>query len=141
MAKLPSDPDVLLKYLHDLPDKLDSDEDFNGYLDAEEGPVVYCSAAKFKEEEPSPVLWRSLSVHDLSESPLLGLSPSHSPMHASGSPLARDSPTHSHSTLAASSSTPASQVFCYIWCYKVIHIYIQKIILYTHIFSKFSLLC
>ena len=114
MAKLPSDPDVLLEYLHDLPDESDSDEDFDGYLDAEEGPVVYRSAAEFEEEEPSPVLRRSLSVQDLSESPLSGLSPSHSPMqgeHVSRSLLARDSPTHSQTTIAASSSTPASQVF------------------------------
>ena len=50
MAKLPSDPDVLLEYLHDLPDESDSDEDFDGYLDAEEGPVVYRSTAEFEEE-------------------------------------------------------------------------------------------
>ena len=108
MAKLPSDPDALLEYLHDLPDKSDSDEDFDGYLDPEEGPVAYRSMEEFEEEEPSPVVRRSLAVDDLSESPLSGLSPSHSPMqgeHASGSLLARDSPTHSHTTLAASSST------------------------------------
>ena len=118
MAKLPSDPDVLLEYLHDLPDESDSDEDFDGYLDPEEGPVAYRSTAEFEEEEPSLVLRRSLSAADLSESPLSGLSPSHSPMqgeHASGSPLARDSPTHSHTTLAASSSTPTSQVFIIIY--------------------------
>ena len=40
MAKLPSDPDMLLEYLHDLRDESDSDEDFDGCLGPVEGPVT-----------------------------------------------------------------------------------------------------
>ena len=113
MARLPSDPDLLLEYLHDIPDESDSDDDFDGYLDAEEGPVAYRSMAEF-EEESALASRRSLSLDDLSESPLSEMSPSHSPMqgeHASGSPLAGDSSTQSYTTAAASSSTLTAQVF------------------------------
>ena len=114
MARLPSDPDLLLEYLHDIPDESDSDEDFDGYLDAEEGPVAYRRMPEFEEEESALASRRSLSLDDLSESPLPELSPSHSPMqgeHASGSPLAGDSSTQSHTTSAASSSTLTAQVY------------------------------
>ena len=112
MARLSSNPEFLLEYLHDIPDESDSDEDFDGYLDADEGPVAYRSVAEF-EEESAHAPRRSLSLDDLSESPLSELSPSHSPMqgeHASGSPLAGNSPTQFHTTAAASSSTLTSQV-------------------------------
>ena len=49
MARLPADPDLLLEYLHDILDESDSD-DFDRYLDAEEGPVAYRSMAEFEEE-------------------------------------------------------------------------------------------
>lgn len=50
MARLPSNPEFLLEYLHDIPDESDSDENFDGYLDADEGPVAYRSVAEFEEE-------------------------------------------------------------------------------------------
>ena len=109
MARLSSKPEFLLEYLHDIPDESDSDEDFDGYLDTDEGPVAYCSVAEF-EEESALAPRRLLSLDDLSEPLLLELSPSHSPMHgdhASGSPLAGNSPSQLHT---ASSSTPTSQV-------------------------------
>ena len=110
MARLPSNPEFLLEYLHDIPDESDSNEDFDRYLDADEGPVAYRSVAEF-EEESALAPRRSLSLDDLSKSLLSELSPSHSPMqgeHASWSPLAGNSPTQSHTTAGASSSTPTS---------------------------------
>ena len=41
---------ILLDLMHDLPDKSDSDDDFDGYLLPEDGPIVYCSAAELKDE-------------------------------------------------------------------------------------------
>ena len=111
-SKLLSDPEFLLEYMHDIPDESDSDDDFDGYLDPEEGPVAYRSIAEV-EEETSHSLRRSLSLDNLSESPLAGLSPSHSPMqgeYVNGSPLASVSPTPSHATAATSSSSFTSQV-------------------------------
>ena len=40
-SSLLSDPDVLLEYLHNLPDESDSEDDFDGYLGPEDGPVAY----------------------------------------------------------------------------------------------------
>lgn len=98
-SAIPSDPEYLLDLLNDLPDESDSDDEFDGYLEPEDGPVAYRSAA---ELQTSP---RSRSLEDLrelehrfTESPLRGLSPSLSPMQgqdASGSPLAGGSPTQS----------------------------------------------
>ena len=39
---LPSDLDFI-DIMHDLPDKSDSDDDFDGSLDPEDGPIVYYS--------------------------------------------------------------------------------------------------
>ena len=39
-AALPSDPDFLLDLMHDLPDESESDDDFDGYLEPEDGPVA-----------------------------------------------------------------------------------------------------
>ena len=130
MASLPSDPDFLLEYMHDLPDKSDSDDDFNGYLGPEDGTVAYRSTAEFEEGDEIPSrLRRSQSLHDLMEleqalmpeSPLPGLSPSLSPMqgqHASRSPLAGGSPTPLHtsasSTASSSSSTLSAQVIIHV---------------------------
>ena len=98
-----------LDLLNDLPDESDSDDEFDGYLEPEDGPVAYRSAA---ELQASP---RSRSLEDLrelehgfTESPLRGLSPSLSPMQgpdASGSRLAGGSPTQSCTSAGASSST------------------------------------
>ena len=120
-AALPSDPDFLLDLMHDLPDDSESDDDFDGYLEPEDGPVAYRSAAD------EAYRFRSRSLHDLTdleeaseeelmlqaESPLSGLSPSLSPMqgqHASGSPLAGGSPTQLCTAAASSSSTLTNQV-------------------------------
>ena len=45
-ATLPSDLDLI----HNLPDKSDSDDDFDGYLDPEDGPIVYCSTVELEDE-------------------------------------------------------------------------------------------
>ena len=37
---LPSDPEYLLDLISDLPDESDSSDDFEGYLDPEDGPVA-----------------------------------------------------------------------------------------------------
>ena len=123
-AALSSDPDFLLDLMHDLPDESDSDDDFDGYLGPEDGPVAYRSAAEIDDEA---YRLRSQSLQDLTdleeaseeeltfqaESPL---SPSLSPMqgqHASSSPLAGGSPTQpctAGSAAASSSSTLSYQV-------------------------------
>ena len=38
---LPSDPEILLDIMHDLPDESDTDDDFDGYLEPEDSPVAY----------------------------------------------------------------------------------------------------
>ena len=120
-ASLSSDPAFLLELMHDLPEESDSDDDFDGYLEPEYGPVAHRSAADY-EATFSPRT-RSRSLNDLTdseqqtalqtESPLAGLSPTLSPVpmqgeHASGSPLAllhsRSSPAHSQP--ATSSTLP-----------------------------------
>ena len=122
-AALPSDPEFLLDLMHDLPDESDSDDEFDGYLEPEDGSVVFRSAAELDDETYT---LRSQSLQDLTEleeaseeglilqteSPLLGLSTSLSPMqgqHTSGSPLAEGSPTQP-CTAANSSSTLSPQV-------------------------------
>lgn len=98
---LPSDPDFLLDFMHDLPDESDSDDDFDGYLEPEDGPIAYRNASELEDAETSSLRHRSRSLQDLSEleqgtellreSPLSEVSHSPSPMqgeHASGSPLA-----------------------------------------------------
>ena len=100
-SSLPSDPDMLLEYLHDLPDESDSEYEFDGYLGPKDGPVAY--RVSFEQHGDEGLTRRSASLDDLtalqSESPLAGLSPSPSPMEgqcASGSPLAIiHSPSHS----------------------------------------------
>ena len=37
---IPSNPKYLLEVLNNLPEESDSDSDFDGYLDPEDGPVV-----------------------------------------------------------------------------------------------------
>ena len=116
-STLPSDPEYLLDILDDLPDESDSDDEFDGYLEPDEGPVAYRSPADIEEGGRSPRA-RSLEDlrelgHGLSESPLEELSPSHSPMQgldASGSPLAGGSPTQSCTPAASSSTSTTSKV-------------------------------
>ena len=45
-AMLPSDPAFLRQYMNDLPCESDSDDEFEGYLGAEDGPVAYRSTAE-----------------------------------------------------------------------------------------------
>lgn len=100
-AMLPSDPDFLLDLMHDLPEESDSDDDFDRYLEPEDGPNAYRNASELEDVETSSLRCRSKSLQDLTEleqgteflheSPLSRLSHSPSPMqgeHASGSPLA-----------------------------------------------------
>ena len=49
---LSSDPEHLLKFMHDLPDESDSEDDFDGYLGPDEGPIAYHSVTKTQEESP-----------------------------------------------------------------------------------------
>ena len=102
---LPSDPDFLLDFMEDLPEESDSDEEFDGYLEPEDGPIAYRNASELEDEETSNLRCRSRSLQDLSEgmheSPLSRLSHSPSPMQgecASGSPL----------VLAGASPTPVA---------------------------------
>ena len=107
-ASLPSDPDFLLDYIDEIAEESGSDEEFDGYLGPDDGPVTYLSGhhLDFQDNSTTP-LTRSRSLDSLAElereqplhteSPLPYTSPSPSPMdgeHASGSPLAA-SPTHS----------------------------------------------
>ena len=51
---LPSDPDFLLKYyIDELPDDADSDFEFEGYLDEDEGPVACTSQDDELQRSPS----------------------------------------------------------------------------------------
>ena len=114
---LPSDPEYLLDLISDLPDESDSDDDFEGYLDPEDGPVAYRSSAELLEGgriTRSQSLENLSELHGLPESPLGGRSPSHSPMQgldASSSPLAAGSSTQPCTSAESSSSpTPTSKV-------------------------------
>ena len=50
---LPSDPDFLLRYIDELPDAADSDFEFEGYLDEDEGPVACTSQDDELQRSPS----------------------------------------------------------------------------------------
>ena len=81
-----------------MPSESDSDDDFEGYLGPEDGPVAYRTAADIamvEREDACTPIRRSRSVDSLtaeeSALPESPLSPSQSPMqgqHSSGSPLA-----------------------------------------------------
>lgn len=93
---LTSDPEALFQLMQDLPDKSGSEDEFDGYLEPEDRPVAYCRA-DFECKDVS-LRKHSLSLEDLSESPLGPCSPSLSPMqvqNAGGSPLPFGSPSHS----------------------------------------------
>ena len=100
-TRLPSNADFLLQYMEELSG---SDDEFDGYLDPEEGPVAY------RQEDETP-LSRSQSLDDLAaESPLGGRSPSLSPMqgqYESGSPLRSSSPSLSSSRTRAVPAGPS----------------------------------
>ena len=117
-ASLRSDPDFLLEYIDELPDESGSDEEFDGYLGPDDGPIATHSGLNYDRYSPS--LHRSRSLDSLTEaeretgcpsspteSPLPAMSPSPSPMqgqHASGSPLSMGSPTHSQPSTNSSSN-------------------------------------
>ena len=107
-TSLSSDPEYLLRCIDDMPDELESDDEFDGYLAPDDGPVAVRSGHDI------PSLRRSRSLDSLldaesegeavCETPLPGTSPSLSPMqgqHASGSPLST-SPTHAHESTTTS---------------------------------------
>ena len=115
-SHLPSDPAFLLEYMQDLPVESDSDGEFDGYLEADDG-----ANGDTHDEAATTPLRRSHSLDilqavdeaaSLPESPLAGASPSLSPMQgesSSGSPLAcRDRPTSSPSPSSALSATTDS---------------------------------
>ena len=105
--------------MHDLPDESDSDDDFDGYLEPDDGPVAYRREENFEEPDRR---WsssrRSRSLESLAEteqgppldteSPLVSLSPSYSPMqghNASRSPLAATTLAPRYSGTATGAST------------------------------------
>ena len=98
----------------------ESDDDFDGYVGPEDGPVACATVPEVVEREGlcSPV-WHSLSTDDLtaaevSELPKSPFTSSVSPMqgqHSSGSLLSLTSETNSsHSTIFNSATIPTPQV-------------------------------
>ena len=100
-ASLPSDLHFLLELIVDIPEESgSSEEEFDGYLGPNDGPVTY---AHPEDYDCGTTFARSQSLDSLTEeqtkSPLPCMSPSLSPMDgqlASGSPRAA-SPSHSFS--------------------------------------------
>ena len=120
-GKISSDPAVLLEYMEGLSCDFESDDDFDGYLGPEDGPVACAAVPEVVEREGlcSPVR-RSLSTDDLttaevSELPESPFTSSVSPMqgqHSSGSPLLltiETNSSHVHSTIF-NSATKKTQV-------------------------------
>ena len=110
----------LLEYMKRLSCDSESDDDFDGYLGPEDGPVSCAIVPEVVEREGlcSPVR-RSLSTDDLtaaeiSELPESPFTSSVSPIqgqHSSGSPLSLTSETNSsHSTIFNSATKPNPQV-------------------------------
>ena len=86
---LPSDPDFLLSFMSKIGEESDSDENFEGHLDEDDGPV----AVRQEDVPDSPDLYspQASSSYFLAhlgsaaaESPLSGLN--HSPMQVADSP-------------------------------------------------------
>ena len=78
---LPSDPDYLLSLMCEI-EESDSDEEFDGWLDEDDGPTIVRSE---RSGSPTPLM-HSLSIESLDlacEHPLPACSPSHSPMQLS----------------------------------------------------------
>ena len=102
-AKISSDPAVLLEYMEVLSCDSESDDDIDGYLGPEDGPVVCATIPEVVEREGlCSLVWRSLSTDNLtaaevSELPESPFTSSVSPMqgqHSSGSPLSLTSETN-----------------------------------------------
>ena len=82
--KLPSNPEFLLEYMRDLPDEGESDDDFDGYLDTDDGPVTDRERQRDEEQHGEEAVLTSTSSLDalpslpeVPESPVT-MSPSHS---------------------------------------------------------------
>ena len=116
-AKISSDPAVLLEYsMEVLSCDSDSDDDFDGYVGPEDGPVACATVPEVVEREGlCSLVCRSLSTDDLtaaevSELPESPFTSSVSPMqgqHSSGSPLFLTNETNSsHSTIFNSATIP-----------------------------------
>ena len=109
----------------------ESDNDFDGYVGPEDGPVACATVPEVVEREGlCPPVWRSLSTDDLtaaevSERPESLFTSSVSPMqgqYSSGSLLSLTSETNSsHSTIFNSATIPTPQV-----CKKYITTYMLR---------------
>ena len=109
---LSSDPEFLLELMQELPDASESEDEFDGYLDPEDGPVILRRFDR-DEELQSPVS-RARSLDSLCEaremldhepeSPLSDSSPSLSPMQVQ---VAGGSPAQSPMEQRASASSTA----------------------------------
>ena len=119
-AKISSDPAVLLEYMEGLSCDSKSDDDFDGYLGPEDGPVACATVPEVVKREGlcSPVRC-SLSTDDLTaaevselpESPFTSFVSPMQGQHSSGSPLSLTSETiSSHSTIFNSATKPTPQV-------------------------------
>ena len=62
-STLSSNPDVLIEYMDNMPYESESDDDFDGYLEPDEGPVAYRRSQEI--EELSTPVRRTQSVNDL----------------------------------------------------------------------------
>ena len=108
---LPSDSEFLVALISELEDESESEDEFDGWLDEDDGPRVVRSCNDVRSDRsPAALHQRSLSLDSMDaladndflspESPL-ELSPSHSPRHAqehassSSSPMQLASPFHS----------------------------------------------
>ena len=84
--------------MQELPDESESEDEFDGYLDPEDGPIMLRRSDRDEELDSPLTRARSLdSLHEARglldqdlESPLIGSNPSLSPMQVAGG-----SPTHS----------------------------------------------
>ena len=120
---LPSDPDFLLRYIDELPDDANSDLEFEGYLDEDEG-LVACTSQDDElqrspsldsveaERDESPLVVASATSHSLPPRARETMSPSLSHMQgevASGSPLVLAPQTES------TTSATSFQVYRYMY--------------------------
>ena len=99
---LPSDPEFLLELMHELPDESGSKDDFDGYLEPDDGPVVHRgSNSVCNEQAHSTPLTRTRSLESMIETrPQLDESPMPTPSLSPTLPMqveleAAGSPTYS----------------------------------------------
>ena len=87
-TSLSSNPVFLLEYIDNLPDESDSDEEFEGYLGPDDGPVTYCNDHYPEDYDCySDILTRSRSLDSLTE-----IEREREQLHSTESPLHRVSP-------------------------------------------------